>query len=138
SITWKQNGALILLGLYFLWMCISWAVNPYKMVGETVIWFNLGVATFTLVFAWFMNTEEKVRKTMIFFVILGLVSTVLGLFLYAGRYTEHFYEEMLKNPFWQSPKNRPWATLVYTLTSSHDDMYSFILNSDFYAAFLVM
>lgn len=138
SITWKHNGALILLGLYFLWMCISWLVNPYKEVGETVIWFNLGVSTFALVFAWFMNTEEKVRKTMIFFVILGLVSTVLGLFLYAGRYTEHFYEKMLQSSFWQTPENRPWATLVYTLTSSHADMYSFILNSDFYAAFLVM
>ncbi len=138
EITWKRHGALILLGLYFLWMCISWLVNPYKLVGEGVIWFNLGVATFAVVFAWYMNTEDKARKTMIFFVSLGLISTVLGLFLFAGRYTQGFYTAMLQDPYWQTEARRPWMIGVYTLTSSSGDMYSFILNSDFYAAFLVM
>lgn len=130
AFTWKRGGALILLGLYFVSMVVSWLVNPYKLTGESVIWFNLGVATFTVVFAWFMNTENKLRKTMQFFVWLTLASTLLGLFLYAGRYMEGFYEKY-KNM-------QPWGTLFYTLFSSHGDMYSFILNSDFYAAFLVM
>jgi tetratricopeptide (TPR) repeat protein len=137
AITWKQHGALILLGLYFLWMWISWLINPYKMVGEGVIWFNVGVATFTVVFAWYLNSEEKVRKTMTFFVILGLVSTFLGLFLFAGRFTKEFYINMANSPYWQTPERRPWSTLVYTFVNSNE-MYSFILNSDFYAAFLIM
>lgn len=137
AITWKRNGALILLGLYFVWMWISWLINPYKLVGETVIWFNLGVATFTVIFAWYLNSEEKVRKTMIFFVLLGLVSTFLGLFLYSQKYLKSFYVEIAKSAFWQTPERQPWSTLVYTFIQSNE-MYSFILNSDFYAAFLVM
>jgi len=138
AITWKRHGALILLGLYLGWMWISWLLNPYKPMGEQTIWFNYGVATFTVVFAWFMNTENKIRKTMIFFVTLGFVSTILGLYLYAGRFTGDFYQNMLRDPYWQTPDRSRWATLFYTLFTSHGDMYSFILNSDFYAAFLVM
>src|SRR5690606_29713800 len=54
-------------------------------------------------------------------------------FLYAGRFTEGFYDRLVA----QGNSSR-WATLFYTLFNSHGDMYSFILNSDFYAAFLVM
>ncbi len=133
SITWKRHGSLILFALYFLWMIISWAVNPYKLMGERVIWFNLGVGAFTVIFAWFLDSENKVRKTMIFFVTLGFISTILGLFLYAGRFTQGFYDALLE----EGSQSR-WATLFYTLFNSHGDMYSFILNSDFYAAFLVM
>lgn len=137
AITWKRHGALILLALYFVWMCLSWLINPYKKVGETVIWFNLGVATFAVIFAWYLNSEEKVRKTMIFFVLLGLVSTFLGLFLYSQKYLKTFYLQIANSAFWQTPERQPWSTLVYTFIQSNE-MYSFILNSDFYAAFLVM
>lgn len=139
KINWRNDAAIILLGLYFLWMVISWAVNPYKMVGERVIWFNLGVSTFTLIFAWFMNTDLKVRRTMTFFVVLGLVSTILGLFLYSGRYMEGFFNEHVRdNVWWDTEERYPWKMAIYTLFVSAGDMFSFILNSDFYAAFLVM
>ena len=130
AITWKNHGAFMLLGLYFVGMCLSWLVNPYKLVGETVVWFNLGVATFTVIFAWYMNSEMKARKVMIFFVLLGLASTLIGLFFYAGRFSEN-----LRGIF---GSNALMNTLFYTLSGSHSEMYSFILNSDFYAAFLVM
>lgn len=130
AITWKNSGALILLGLYFASMCFSWVINPYKPMGETVVWFNLSVATFTVVLAWYMNTENKARKTMLFFVGLGMCSTLIGLFMYAKRYTQGLYR-------WLEDV-QPWGTLFYTLTNSSTEMYSFILNSDFYAAFLVM
>jgi len=136
--TWRTHGATILLGLYTIFMVFSWSINSYKLVNERVIWFHAGCATFTVVFAWFLNTENKFRKIMIFFVVLGLASTILGLFLFAGRYTTGIYEGMRHSPYWNTPSRQPWMTLIYTLMSSHDNMYSFILNEDFYAAFLVM
>ena len=138
---WRPNGATLLLGLYTATCCLSWLLNPYKGVGERVIWFQVGCATFTLVFAWLMDSEAKLRKTMVFFTVLALASTVIGLFLFAGQgFTDYIYKAMVYGPNrakWLSATWSPWVTLFYTLAKSKA-MYSSVLNEDFYAAFLVM
>lgn len=139
TMSWRTHASTFLLGLYLVQVLFSWTINDYKLINERVVWFHLACATFTIVFAWFINSESKLRKTMIYFSLLGLASTLLGLFMYAGQgFTEVIYEYMSKSPWWNKPGRSNWITLFYTLAKSRNDMYSFILNPDFYAAFLVM
>lgn len=136
--SWKTHSSTIFLGLYTLIWFLSWLINPRKEIGERTLWFQVGCSTFTVVLAWFMNTENKMRKTMAFFVLVALGSVIVGLFMFAGQgFTDKIYEFMRSSPLWQSRDNAPWVTLMYTLKSSKE-MYSTILNSDFYAAYLVM
>ena len=136
AINWRTQGATILLGLFFVDMVFSFLINDYKMIGERVIWFWTGCATFTVVFAWFMNSELKMRRTMLFWTLLGLASTIIGLLLFAGQGFTKIIYEFMKNDV--NLRDSPWTTLFFTLQASRSDMYSFVLNTDFYAAFLVM
>src|ERR1043166_4984782 len=79
--TWKTHASTFLLGLYTLEILTSYLINPYKPVAERVVWFQISTSTFTVVFAWFMNSENKMRKTMAFFNLLSLGSVLIGLFL---------------------------------------------------------
>ncbi|MGI8908760.1 MAG: tetratricopeptide repeat protein [Candidatus Sumerlaeaceae bacterium] len=136
TMSWRTHGSTILLGLFFLNMIISFLINDFKLIGERVIWFWTGCATFTVVFAWFMDSELKMRRVMLYWTLLGLASTIIGLFMFAGQgFTAIIYDFMKNDRFWAES---PWTTLFYTLKSSRGDMYSFVLNQDFYAAFLVM
>jgi tetratricopeptide (TPR) repeat protein len=136
TMSWRTHGSTILLGLFFVNMLFSFLINDFKLIGERVIWFWAGCATFTVVFAWFMDTDLKMRRTMLFWTLIGLASTILGLFMFAGQgFTAIIYDFMKSDPFW---RDSAWTTLFYTLKSSRGDMYSFVLNQDFYAAFLVM
>src|SRR5690606_17939305 len=66
------------------------------------------------------------------FIVLLFSSTVLGISMYSGRFTGEWFQDLIREmPEWL-------GTLVYTLYMSRSDMMSFILNPDFYAAFLVM
>lgn len=140
SFSWRTHGPSLLLGLFMVNAVFSLLINPYKMIGERVLWFTAACATFTVIFAWFMDTDLKVRRVMLYFTLLGLASTIFGLFLFAGQgFTEIIYNSVKDSPTWnRSPMLSPWITLFYTLMKSRTDMYSFILNPDFYAAFLVM
>jgi tetratricopeptide (TPR) repeat protein len=139
--TWRTHGSTYLLGLFVVAMVISYLINPHKDTGERVVWFQTSCATFTVIFAWFMNTENKLRKTLLFLVFICLGSVAVGLFLYAGRgFTTIIYNAMQASMATGSglwARNPEWVTLFYTLKES-TEMYSTILNSDFYAAFLVM
>ena len=66
AMTWKTHASTLLLGLYTLVMIVSYLVNPYKAVAERVVWFQFSCSTFTIIYAWFMNSENKMRKTMMF------------------------------------------------------------------------
>ncbi|MCX7019484.1 MAG: hypothetical protein WCK47_08815 [bacterium] len=134
--SWRTHASTFLVGLFVLSMIISYLLNPYKMIAERVVWFQVGCATFTVIFAWFMDTESKMRKVMMFFVLLSFGSVAIGLFMFAGRgFTDAIYQAMLSSPGWR--RNPEWITLFYTLKSSNE-MYSTILNPDFYAAYLLM
>jgi tetratricopeptide (TPR) repeat protein len=134
TFSWKTHGSTILLGALVAEMLISWLLNPYKLIGERVVWFQLSCMTFTVVFAWYMDTEAKLRKTMLFYVLTSFAATAIGLFLYAGRgFTDQIYAAMKQSRFW-SPQAK---NLMLTLATSKE-MYSTILNSDFFAAYLVM
>jgi tetratricopeptide (TPR) repeat protein len=150
---WRTHASTILLGLLVVEMLISWVINPIprgthglgdaiakwigdpiRMTSERVVWFQLACMTFTVVFAWYMDSEAKLRKTMLFYVVMSLASVLIGLFLFAGRgFTDAIYNAMKGSHFW-SPQTK---NLVLTLASSKE-MYSTILNSDFFAAYLVM
>lgn len=133
--TWKTHATSLLLGLYTAAMVLSWIVNPYKLVGERILWFQVACVTFTCVFAWFMDSENKMRKTMMFIVLVALASTVIGLILYANIGIPNLIYNFGKSAGW----SQEWVTLFYTLASpTAKEMYSTILNSDFFAAFLVM
>ena len=131
SITWKTQAPVIFLGLYTLFMTFSWAINDYKIVNERVIWFHAGCATFTIIFAWFINSENKMRKVILFWVLLALASALLGILFYAGHIIQSLYNKASGGAHTQ------WGNLFYTLLKAKD-MYSFILNEDFYAAFILM
>lgn len=138
TMTWRTHTPTFLLGIYTLVMVISYLLNPYKPIAERVVWFQVGTSTFTVLFAWFMDSEAKLRKTMMYFVLLALASTILGLVLVAGQgFTDAIYNAIKDNPRWRTPERVPWVTLFYTL-KMNKEMYSSVLNSDFYAAFLVM
>ncbi len=150
---WPAHASTFLLGLLILEMFISWVINPLprgatgffdaisqwigtpmRMTSERVVWFQLSCMTFTLVFAWYMDSEAKLRKTMLFYVWTAFAAVLIGLFLFAGRgFTDAIYAAMKGSKFW-SPQAK---NLVLTLASSKE-MYSTILNSDFFAAYLVM
>ncbi len=151
--SWKTHASTILLGLLIVEMLISWVINPVpsgtsglwdaltkwignpmRMITERVVWFQLSCMTFTIVFAWYMNSEAKLRKTMLFYVLVSFASVVIGLFLFAGQgFTDAMYQAMKDSRFW-SPNAK---NLVLTLATAKE-MYSTILNSDFFAAYLVM
>ncbi len=137
KISWRNDSPTMFCGLWVVAMVCSYIVNPYKLTAERVVWFQTGCLTFTLIFAWLMNTENKMRKSMFFITLLGFISVVFGLFFFAGRgFTDAIYNYMKGDPMW-SRDYREWMTLFYTLKESRQ-MYSTILNEDFYAAFLVM
>lgn len=132
-ISWKTHASTMLLGLFVVAHLVSFAVNPHRVVGETVLWFQVACMTFTVVFALFVNSEIKLRRTMMFMVIICAVSTLIGLFLYAGKdFTGQIYDYATEHKW-----SREWRTLFYTFSHSKE-MYSTILNSDFYAAFIIM
>lgn len=132
----RDYKGLVYLAAFLLSIVVSWIINPQKAIGERVIWFQIGVATFTFLFATLLNSENKLRKTMIFFVLLSLFSCVFGLFIFAGQgFIGHIFNWMVKRDYFQT--NQDWLILVYTLQQSKE-MYSTILNPDFYAAYLVM
>lgn len=137
KLTWKRHGALFILGMFTTWMVMSWALNSYKEVGERVVWFFTGTATFTYIFGLFLDSESKLRKTVVWLVSLVLFSCIFGLLLRSGWFSEWVYLKM-QNPYWQMPNRAPWITLVYTLVSASGELYSFVLNSDFYAAYLLI
>ncbi len=132
---WRTHASSILLGLFGAAVVVSLLFNlRFWLVGERVIWFQLGCMTFTVVFAWFMDSEYQMRRVMTFFVILCFVSTIVGLFLYAGQgFTDRIAAAMARSSYWG-----PQAKNLVTTLASSKEMYSTILNSDFYAAFLVM
>ena len=57
-----------------LTMVISYIIHPYKAIAERVVWFQVGCATFTVVYAWYTDSENKMRKIMMFQVLLALAS----------------------------------------------------------------
>ncbi|MGB9691724.1 MAG: tetratricopeptide repeat protein [Candidatus Sumerlaeaceae bacterium] len=153
QLRWPEHASTYLLGLLILEMLVSWVINPLprgttgffdaiakwlgnpmRMTSERVVWFQLACMTFTIVFAWYMDSEAKLRKTMHFYVWTAFAAVVIGLFLFAGRgFTDAIYASMKGSKFW-SPQAK---NLVLTLATSKE-MYSTILNSDFFAAYLVM
>lgn len=134
KMTWKTHASTMLFGLLIVAQVISFLVNPLKLVAERVLWFQVACGVFTLIFAWFMNSENKLRKVMMFMVLLGFFSALIGLFFYASgtNFTQALYNYARERK-WPSE----WTTLFFTLTNAKE-MYSTILNSDFYAAYLIM
>jgi tetratricopeptide (TPR) repeat protein len=147
GMTWKNHAPLFVLGLYTLAWWFSWLLNPYKIVGERVIWFHTACATFTVGFALLLQSERAVRRVMTYFVIMTYVGCFFGLlfnygrvgfFLFGPNLLEILFTNMDASPWWRAnPERQAWIQLVATLRSSRE-MYSTVLNSDFFAAFLVM
>lgn len=132
--SWKSHASTMLFGLFILSMVISYIVNPHKEVSERVVWFQVAAGTFTIIYAWYMDTENKLRKTMMLYVLIAFGAVVIGLFFFAGQgFTGKLYD-IAREKKW-GPE---WQTLLYTLARSKSEMYSTILNSDFFAAYLLM
>lgn len=133
GMSWRTHASTFLFGGFVLSMIVSWFLNPHRAVGERVVWFQLACATFTVIFAWFMNSENKMRKTMMFFVLVSFAAVVLGLLMFGNLGFPAMLYQHAKSEKW-GPE---WITLFYTLKESKE-MYSTILNPDFFAAFLIM
>ena len=139
--SWRTHASSILLGVFVGFTILSYLVNlRFWLVGERVMWFQTACITFTLVFAWFMSSEMEMRRVMIFFVIVCFFSAVVGLVLFAGQDFTGWLGSVMeamnrgsRSPFWS-----PQALNLMRTLSQAREMYSTILNSDFYAAFLVM
>lgn len=140
KMSWPVHGSTFFLGLWVVAMITSYLLNSHKDTGERVVWFQLASAAFTVVFAWFMDSESKMRKTLMVLVLIALGSTVVGLFMFAGQgFTGLIYDYLVRSARTGGMLSQDvrWVTLFYTLKESKE-MYSTILNSDFFAAFLVM
>lgn len=127
--------ALLLVG-YMLVLFIStlFAGEHYSWIGWIQLCFRLSCLGGFLICYGLMRSKTDVRRAIFIFMVFGLGTTIFGLFHYAGGF------QLIENLFYQSEssKTSQLYMLIHTFAFARDDMFSTILNRQFYAAFLVM
>ena len=120
---------------YFATLFISTLIagKEYSWIGWIVQGFQIACLGGFLCCYGIMKNRDLVKKAFFWYMILGLGTTVFGLFHYAGG-----FQILSKIFITEEQAGTPMSILFQTFQSSQDDMFSTILNRQFYAAFLVM
>ena len=105
----------------------------YRWVGWHVTGFQFACLGGFLICYGLMKSREDVKRAFLFYTLVGLGTTIFGLFHYAGGFG-FLYELLITD----QNRSSPFAVMLYTYMDSRDDMFSTILNRQFYASFLVM
>lgn len=119
---------------YFGALIISLIFSSFKWVGWIVIGQHIALAGFFFAFAVSMVTKEHILKAIYLFVWITIVTTLFGILQYAGLFT------LIKKWFFfnKSPRIFDYAYILVNTFASARDMFSTILNRDFFSGFLVM
>ncbi len=124
---------LPLLG-YFAVLFISLILSEFKWVGWLVIGQHFALAGFFVAFALCMTTRKIILNFLLMFVWIAIVTTVFGLLQYTGLFS------LIKKWFFPGDPRHffdYFRIMVGTFSGSRE-MFSTILNRDFYSGFLVM
>lgn len=121
--------------LYILVMVISTLLSKFPWVGVFVTGSQLGLLGFYLIFFAAHKNVESIEKGFYLITIFSLFTTLFGLFHYLGGFNV-IYQTLYGDPDKVLPAGY-FQNLVYTFLKSRE-MFSTILNRDFYASLLVM
>lgn len=121
--------------LYFLVMAISTLTSAYPWVGVFATGYQWALLGFYLGMFAAHRTTEAVEKGLYLITIFSFITTVFGLLHYVGLFTV-IYTILWGDPDVVFPKTY-LQNLIYTFLKSKE-MFSTILNRDFYASLLVM
>jgi tetratricopeptide (TPR) repeat protein len=131
----RSNLPLVFLALLALSMLVSFLLNPaYWQVAERSLWFSAALMALALTLATTVNTPSRLHLAANAFSAVVLATAVVGLFLRFGP-IEKVAGAMKTQTFF---RNRPeWITLAQTLAASRDELFSTVLNTEFYAVFVI-
>ena len=131
----KSRLLLILLGGYFLVLLISTlaAGKHYSWIGWEQLGFHIAILGGFFCSYGLIRENSDIRKAVFIWMLMGLGTTLFGLFHYAGGFA--FLRKIFIAP--QDRLSR-LAIMLGSFERFQDEMFSTILNRQFYAAFLVM
>lgn len=115
-------------------MIVSTILSAFKWIGFIDTGLQIALTGFFVAVAGSLINQELVIKTVRIFILIGLVTTIFGLLQYAGLFVlieKWFYPVPIATPF------DYMRILVHTFANARE-MFSTILNRDFYSGFLVM
>jgi tetratricopeptide (TPR) repeat protein/O-antigen ligase len=123
------------LGVFLLVLVVSTllAGKHYSWVGWQQQAFHLSLLGAFFCGFGLMRTKRDIHRILFIWMLLGLGTTIFGLFHYAGG-----FGLLLKVFITKDNLYTPMGILFQTFVSAQDDMFSTILNRQFYAGFLVM
>jgi len=126
---------LLPLAGYFAVLFISTllAGKTYSWIGWIQIGFHISLLGGFFCCFGLMRSPRDVNRALFWYMLFGLGTTIFGLFHYAGGFA--FLHKLL---FPDENVQSPIAVLFLTFMGAQDEMFSTILNRQFYAAFLVM
>ncbi|MBN1900704.1 tetratricopeptide repeat protein [Candidatus Sumerlaeota bacterium] len=123
------------LGIFFLVLLVSTllAGKPYSWVGWQQMAFHISLLGAFFCGFGLMRVKRDIHRILFIWMFLGLGTTLFGLFHYAGG-----FKILIKVFVTKENHYAPMGILFQTFVSAQDDMFSTILNRQFYAGFLVM
>ncbi len=130
-----SEGFLYPLIFFFVVMGISTVLSKHPWVGVFVIGHQIALLGFFLIFYASHRTSESIQKSVYIITVFTFITTVFGVLHYAGMFTV-IYKILWGDPDIVMPSTYI-QNLTYTFLKSQE-MFSTILNRDFYASLLVM
>lgn len=122
------------LVIYFVVMLVSTLLSSFKWIGWIVIGQQLAYTGFFLAFAASLVNKRTILNAVYMFVWIGMVTTIFGILQYTGMFT------LIRNEFFpgQPTKLFEYGRILINTFAKANDMFSTILNRDFFSGFLVM
>jgi putative inorganic carbon (HCO3(-)) transporter len=127
-----EKKVLVPLLAYIVLLVISTLLAQHKWIGWIIIGYHVAMLGPFFCLAGTMRSYEWVRRAIFVYTVLVFGTTVFGIVHYAGLFVflqNHVFLGL--NPW------RDFDSLIYTLARARE-MFSTILNRDFYASFLAM
>ncbi len=116
-----------------LFISTLFAGKPYSWIGWLQQGFHLALLGGLFCAYGLVRDKKDVSRVVLIYILLGLGTTIFGLFHYAGGFSLLF-----RAFIGEGAVRTPMRVLLYTFMDSRDRMFSTILNREFYASFLVM
>ena len=131
----RSNLPVMMLGLLAFSIAVSFLLNPaHWQVAERTLWFNAALMAFALILAVTVNTRHRLHLAANAVSAVVLATAVVGLFLHFGP-VEKMADAMKSLAFFRA---RPeWIIMAQTLAASRGELYSTVLNTEFYAVFVI-
>lgn len=123
------------LGIFFLALFLSTVLagKHYSWIGWEQLGFHVCLLGGFFCGFGLMRTKRDIHRIIFIWVLLGLGTTLFGLFQYSGGF------RILNKIFISDPKRMiTLANLFNSFITNENEMFSTILSRQFYAAFLVM